>query len=377
MKRKFLCLVVFFLAIFLTNGCGSSSSGGGGTTTTGVGGGVSSAVLGSGNGTVGLFAQSDNKSISSSISANGKSIQKEVSYEGGTVTKFDVEIKKITFKQSGGTDVPLDVNETVHIANPDYASTVNFLASLTVPAGNYTGFDCELGTVTFASTGISPDPKSAVEAFSNQIVSVDLNFSVATGGELAMPLILDLDTILQQGFEMSAATPFAIRVTVLPLMDGSGAVWTTGDMLGFASMAVNGVGDLYEISDANMATNVGTYTQSSPSATTGTYVFTGGTYAGIRGTYVINPGGTFAGGSNGFFALNGNYDGGYWINDVGYYGTFSLTDGWIPNGTGTFEGTNFPVVGTITLSSDAMGGTWEVTSGIPQEAGDVEGTFSL
>lgn len=372
MKNKL--MVLFTLAMLVVwAGCGGGSTAPAnddGEETTGVGGGVSSTVLGSGDGTVSLFAKSANKSINS-ISKGNKTTQKTVSYGGGTVTNFDVEIKSITFNQSGGDTVSLDVNETIDLANPDYASTVNFLASLTVPAGNYTGFDIELGTVSFDSTGISDDPKAIVEAFSDQTISVDLNFSVATGGELALPLVLDLETILAEGFQMSATTPFAIRVTVLPLSDEEGAIWTTGDMLGYAGPMTDGTGDLYEIGDT--ISQVGTYTAESD--TSGTYVFDGGTYAGIQGTYVIIPGGSFAGGAQGFFALNGNYDGGYWISDTGMYGTFSLIDGWVPNGTGTFAEANHAVSGVITLNSAATGGTWEVTSGEYEET--PTGTFSL
>lgn len=371
MRNKLITLLAVAVLIAWA-GCG-----GGSTTptnddeeTTGVGGGVSSTVLGSGDGTVGLFAGSANTSIAS-ISKGSKAIQKSASYGGGTVTNFDVEIKSITFNQVGGETVPLDVNETIDLANPNYATTINFLASLTVPAGNYTGFDCELGTVSFDSEDISPDPKSDVEAFSDQTVSVDLNFSVATGGELALPLVLDLETILSDGFQMSAATPFAIRVTVLPLSDEEGSIWTTGDMLGYAGPMTDGTGDLYEIGDT--VSHVGTYTAETD--TSGTYVFDGGTYAGIQGRYVITPGGSFAGNAQGFFALNGNYDGGYWISDTGMYGTFSLIDGWIPNGAGTFEEANDSVSGAITLNSTATGGTWEVTSGGYEEI--PTGTFSL
>ncbi len=99
----------------------------------------------------------------------------------------------------------------------------------------------------------------------------DINFSVTADGELALPLVLDVETILSSDFGMSMATPFSIRVSILSLQSG-GYIWTTGDMAGFADDS----GNLYDIDDPNMTNAVGTYTPSS--ATTGSYLFTGGTY---------------------------------------------------------------------------------------------------
>lgn len=358
-NNKFL-FILLTAALVAFAGCGSSSSSTE-AAQSGTGGGVSDTLLGSGNGSVSLYAKSAEVAIPStsvsarSAKAKNASVEKVVSYGGGQVDAFQIEFINFILNAEDGSTVTIAVNSTIDIANPSYDDYINFLVDQTVAAGNYTSVDVQLGTVNFDATGISPDPTATIEAYSNQTISLDINFSITADGELALPLVLDVETILASGFTMSMDTPFAIRVSILPLQSG-GSIWTTGDMVGFADDS----GNLYEIDDPSMTTAVGTYTESS--ATTGSYLFTGGTYIGIQGTYVINPGGSFSGDAVGFFTLNGNYDGGYWVTDNGDYGTFALTSGWVPNGTGTFTGLNMTIQGTIELNADASGGTWEATN---------------
>ncbi|MBI1908619.1 MAG: hypothetical protein HYS22_00385 [Deltaproteobacteria bacterium] len=349
-------VVLVFLVPWLI-GCGGGASDSG----TGTRGDVSGDLLGSGNGTASLFVKGSALK-SPSISKKISSEKRTVSYQGGTVTTFDVTIKNLVLKNDNGSTVSIAVNSAINLADPDYDGAINFLASQSVATGNYSGVNVELGTVTFVASGISPDPTTTIEGNSNKTISVDTSFSIKEDGELAIPLVLDLETILSSGFGMAMDTPFAIRVSVLPLSGGN-SIWTTGDMIGFADDS----GHLYAITDTGMGTPVGTYTATSSAG--GTYVFTAGTYIGIKGNYEITQGGTFSGDANGFFSLNGDFSGGYWVESNGLYGTFALTNGWIPDGTGTFEAYDSSVQGTITLNSEATGGSWTGT--------DSNGTFTL
>ena len=340
---------------------GTSGVTGAGGSATGTRGGVSGDLLGSGSGTAAIYIKSN---AVASPSTSVRKSEKTVSYGGGTVTTFEVEILNLLLHHEDGTDVSLDVNDTIDLADPDYDAYINFLTSQTVSTGNYTGVGVALGEVTFVASGISPDPTESVEAYANQTIEVDTAFSIREDGELAIPLVLDVESILADGFGMTMDTPFAIRVSILPLLD-VGSIWTTGDMIGLA----DGFGFLYAIDDIFMNDPIGTYSE--VTSTAGTYLFTGGTYIGIQGTYVITPGGAFAGDADGFFSLNGDYDGGFWVEENGGYGTFALDDGWTANGTGTFTGANMSIEGTLLLNSGATGGSWESTST------DTSGTFSL
>lgn len=350
------CLLLFGAA------CGSSDSSS--ATSTGTGGDVSSTLLGSGNGKAALYVKGSGVS-SPSLNAKGAGQTKTVSYGGGTISTFNVTITNIILNNEDGSTVTIAVNDTIDLANPTYDDYINFLTSQDVAAGNYSGVSVQLGTVDITTSGISPDPTTAIEAFSNTTIAVNTTFSITTDGDLAIPLVLDVNTILADGFGMSMATPFAIRVSLLPRTTGGGYIWTTGDMMGLASG-----GNIYAISDTSLATPVGTYTATSDTA--GTYVFTGGTYIGIQGNYEITQGGSFIGDNKGYFALNGDYTGGYWVENDGLYGTFTLTNGWVANGTGTFAATNSTDSGTILLNAIATGGTWTGAAGT-----DASGTFSL
>lgn len=344
--------------------CGSSGSGGSSTSTsTGTGGDVSTTLLGSGNGKAALYVKSSGVS-SPSLNAKSVGTPKTVSYGGGTITTFNITISNIILNNENGSTVTIAVNDTINLADPSYDDYINFLTSQDVAAGNYSGVSVQLGTVDIVTSGITPDPTTTIEAFSNTTIAVNTAFSITTDGDLAIPLVLDVNTILADGFGMSMATPFAIRVSLLPRTT-SGYIWTTGDMIGLANN-----GNLYAISDTSMATSIGTYTETS--STAGTYVFTSGTYIGIRGNYEITQGGSFMGDNNGYFSLNGDYTGGYWVENNGLYGTFTLTNGWIASGTGTFAATNSTDQGTITLNSGATGGAWTGTGDT-----DASGTFTL
>lgn len=362
MKHAIQAIAIATILLLFGAACGSSGSSS--AASTGTGGAVSSTLLGSGNGKAALYVKASTVS-SPSLSAKSAGQPKTVSYGGGTISTFNITIKNIILNNENGTTVTIAVNSTIDLANPSYDDTINFLTSQDVAAGNYSSVSVQLGTVDITTSGISPDPTTTIEAFSNTTIAVNTSFSITTDGDLAIPLVLDVNTILANGFGMSMATPFAIRVSLLPRATGGGYIWTTGDMVGLASG-----GNIYAIGDNGLATPVGTYTATSDTA--GTYVFTAGTYIGIRGNYEVTQGGSFMGDAKGYFSLNGDYTGGYWVEDSGLYGTFTLTSGWAASGTGTFTASDNSVSGTILLNAAATGGTWTGTVGTT-----ASGTFTL